>query len=251
MRTVIFLGSKKIGYECLRFLLSNSATLKINIIGVFSKKSNLDTKSYSIEQLSSSFGLKIYDSLSFLEDLPKADFLISVQYHEILKAKHLAKAEKLAINLHMAPVPEYRGCNQFSFAILDQASEFGTTLHKMDTSIDGGDILFEKRFPIPENCWVKELHELTYQHSLELFKTKIGDIFSENYEATPQNSFPDRKAGFHLRKEINDIKKIDLAWDKDKIERHIRATYFPPFEPPYFMMNGKKVYFNLSCFPQE
>ncbi|MBK8684503.1 MAG: hypothetical protein IPN26_05660 [Bacteroidetes bacterium] len=75
------------------------------------------------------------------------DFLISVQYHQILNERHIQKARTLAINLHMAPLPEYRGCNQFSFAILDQYPEFGTTLHVMDERIDHGDILFEKDSP--------------------------------------------------------------------------------------------------------
>ena len=65
----------------------------------------------------------------------------------------------------MAPLPEYRGCNQFSFAIVDGKKEFGTTLHKMEEGIDNGDIIAESRFDIPENCFVKELYELTYKTS--------------------------------------------------------------------------------------
>jgi hypothetical protein len=46
----------------------------------------------------------------------------------------------------------------------------------------------------------------------------------------------------HMRKEMAALKVIDLNWDKEKTERHIRATSMPGFEPPYFLLNGEKVY---------
>ena len=61
----------------------------------------------------------------------------------------------------MAPLPEYKGCNQFSFAIIDEVNEFGTTIHEIEASIDSGPIIAEKRFFINNNLWVKDLYELT------------------------------------------------------------------------------------------
>lgn len=78
-------------------------------------------------------------------------FIVCNIVEEILNAEHIGHAKNIALNLHMAPLPEYRGCNQFSFAIADNKKEFGTTIHKMDTGIDHGNILFEKRFPIQMN----------------------------------------------------------------------------------------------------
>ncbi len=241
-KRVIFMGSKMIGFNCLEYLLLNQLSFDVEIQAIFSKKLNQHNNSFDFRQLSEKYNIPLYRSVKELNKLDSADFIISVQHHEILKEQHLKKARQLAINLHMAPVPEYRGCNQFSFAIIDEAEEFGTTIHVMDTSIDGGAILFEKRFPIPEGCWVTELHELTVKYSFELFKENIADIFSGNYTPKPQSAFKNRKSGFHLRSEINEIKQIDLSWDKEKIERHVRACYFPPFEPPYCTINSEKVY---------
>ena len=105
--------------------------------------------------------------------MPNVDFIYSVQYHQILKKEDIQKAGIIALNLHMAPLPEYRGCNQFSFALLDNKKEFGTTIHQLDAQIDHGDLLFEKRFPIPENCWIEQLYSLTYDASLLLFKESL------------------------------------------------------------------------------
>jgi methionyl-tRNA formyltransferase len=86
----------------------------------------------------------------------------------------------------MAPVPEYRGCNQFSFAVLDGATTFGTTLHELNAGIDAGDVLFEDRFEISPTITAKELHTLTEQKSIVLFEQNIGNFLSGNYTPISQ-----------------------------------------------------------------
>jgi methionyl-tRNA formyltransferase len=143
----------------------------------------------------------------------------------------------------MAPLPEYRGCNQFSFAIIDKAKEFGTTIHRLEERADSGAIMFERRFKIPDNCFVKELYNKTFEESLLLFKESLPEIISSKYSFTGQEKLVGtRGTSFHFRKDIEKIKQIDLRWDKEKILRHFRATYFPPFDPPYAIKNGEKVF---------
>lgn len=242
MKSIVFLGAKAIGSYCLQYLQDHSKELDIEVIAVGIGQASKAHQKSDIQLIAEKHSLNI---LSNLNDLPNCDFILSVQYHKILKAKHIAKARQLAINLHMAPLPEYRGCNQFSFAILNQAHTFGTTLHQLEAGIDSGAILAEKRFPIPKGCWVKDLYQLTLAASRQLFAEKIAHILQGNYTPIPQNTLiTERGTSYHFRKEINDIKQIDLNWSAEKIERHIRATYFPPFEPPYTLIEGKKVYFH-------
>lgn len=237
---VLFLGSKPIGYSCLEHLIGCQNEEGIEIIGVLTNDNNRFNAALSVKELARQHRIPLYENL---DQMPSSDFLISVQYHEILKAEHIRKAQQVAINLHMAPLPEYRGCNQFSFALLDQKKVFGTTLHVMDEGIDHGDILFEKRFPIPENCWVEELYDLTYRASLELFREKISEIFRNNYTRTSQQSLiAERGSSLHYRKEMQHIKQIDLSWEEEKILRHLRATSMPGFEPPFTVIENQKIY---------
>ncbi len=240
-KEIIFLGSKPVGYHCLAHLIQQQATLDYTIIGVFTNDNPVFSKDLSLKQLAAQHHIPVINSL---EDMPDCDILYSVQYHRILQQQHIAKARQRAVNLHMAPLPEYRGCNQFSFAILDGAGTFGTTVHTMDARIDHGDILFENRFAIPENCWVNELYQLTYEASLQLFTTSLAAIIADDVHPVPQQQLLDaRPSSLHFRNEINEVKQIDLNWPEDKIQRHIRATYMPGFEPPYTLINGTKVYF--------
>ena len=242
------MGSKPIGFQCLAYLLENAKALNVEVIGVLTNtKHILNANEHDIVALCQKNGVKIVPNLSAFLEIAAVDIIISVQYHQILKQRHIDKARQIAVNLHIAPLPEYRGCNQFSFAILDKAKMFGTTIHKMETKIDAGDILFESRFAIPEKCMVSELYALSLEKTLLLFQKHLADIVNENYVGTPQAAFlGKRKSSFHRRRDIQDIKKIDLSWPKERIERHFRATYFPPFEPPYAVVDGRKVYFSLE-----
>jgi methionyl-tRNA formyltransferase len=77
-----------------------------------------------------------------------------------------------------------------------------------------------------------------------LFIETLQPIFEEKYNKIAQHTLIEKRgASFHYRHEIHSLKKIDLSWDVAKIERHVRATYMPGFEPPYALINGKKIYF--------
>ncbi len=244
MHNVVFLGTKSIGFDCLEYMINDSQKLNVNILGVLTKQTKLDDDEKSISKLCMLNGVPLWNSLEDLLNCEtEIDFLISVQYHKILKAKHLDKANKFCINLHMAPLPEYRGCNQFSFAILDKKTTFGTTIHLIDENIDSGDILFEKRFPIPPDCFVSELYKMTLHHSKTLFIESIPKILKEDIKPIPQKLLiKERGISIHYRNEIEKLKRLNLNWSAEKIQDHIRATYFPPFSPPYFMVNGKKFF---------
>lgn len=246
-KKIIFMGSRPIGYHCLKYLLDNKKTLDIEVMGVLTEECKRFDKKLSLDGLAKKNDIKVMPNLGRYLKIKDFDILISVQYHEILKTRHIDKAKQIAVNLHMAPLPEYRGCNQFSFAILNNDKEFGATIHQLCEGIDSGPILFEKRFPIPKDCFVKDLYEITATQSFTLFKEKIKCIIDGDYMPRDQNDFlNERKCSFHFRKEINKIKEIDPAWPKEKIFRHFRATYMPGFEPPYMLINNAKIYLALA-----
>jgi methionyl-tRNA formyltransferase len=242
MKKIVFFGSKKIGFECLQILYNLQKKTDFSIIGVLTNKRGDDIRNFcAVHQLS------IIESLDDYLLLNDVDIAISVQYHLILKKVHITKAKEITVNLHMAPLPEYRGCNQFSFAILNNDKIFGTTFHRLEEGVDSGAIMFEKRFQIPDNCWVENLHELTFKKTIELFEEHIIAIINGNYDLLPQDTYIGvRTCSIHYRNEIEKIKEIDLTWDKEKIERHIRASYMPGFEPPYTFIGATKLYFNKN-----
>ncbi|HET8573032.1 MAG TPA: formyltransferase family protein [Edaphocola sp.] len=235
---IVYLGAKAIGTKCFRFLLENAMDLNYNVCAVRSRETEAGK---DILRLAEKQQIPVLKSL---EDIPECDIIFSVQHHELLKERHLQKAGEIALNLHLAPLPEYRGCNQFTFAILENAVEFGVTIHEMDTRIDHGAILAESRFPVPENCWVKTLYDLSEDKALKLFQDTLPDIITGNYVLKPQHELESlRPSQLHFREEIEDIKEIPLHLPAEEIGRRLRATMMPGFEPPYCRVGGQKVYF--------
>ena len=240
-KKIIFLGSKPIGYECFAYLIEKAPDLNLHIAGLLTQPRKEFGNGHDLTELALNNNISIFNGL---DELPECDIIYSVQFHQILKQHDIDKARQIAVNLHMAPLPEYRGSNQFSFAIIDGTEEFGTTIHRIDTGIDSGDILFQKRFPIPAGCWVEDLYNTTYKASLNLFKQTLSHIVGGNYSPVPQQLLLGKYGtSLHYRNEMKELKVIDLKWDKEKRDRHIRATSMPGFEPPYCLSKGVKIYF--------
>jgi len=147
MKNIVFFGTRNIGYLCLINLYDRKDELNINIIGVLTSQKEKDIIKYC--KLNK---IKLIQSLDEYLALDVVDIGISVQFEKILKEIHINKAKDIIVNFHMAPLPEYRGCNQFAFAIADNAKVFGITIHRIEKGIDSGDIIFENRFLIPKNC---------------------------------------------------------------------------------------------------
>jgi len=237
---VVFLGSKPIGYRCLEFLFNNYEDLNIELVGCFTNDNLRFDKNLSIRQLCSIFSVNMYNDIDDLLSIQNIDFIISVQYHKILSSHHIRCARKIAVNLHMAPLPEFRGCNQFSFAIYQEAEEFGATLHRIDIGIDSGDILFQERFPIPAGCNVKQLYDLTFDASIKLFQSSIKRILLGDFSPLPQSGLVQLFGSqIFYRKDIEDLKNVYLS--DDGIKR-VRATAMPGYEPPYALDGHKKIY---------
>jgi len=238
---IVFLGSKPIGYQCLQYLLEHAADLEIEVVALRTRLRAEFGGGSDLADLAEKHGIPL---LASLNEIPPCDIIYSVQHHELLREEHIRKASRIAVNLHLAPLPEYRGCNQFSFAIMDEAKEFGVSIHEIDTRIDHGALLFEERFSVPDHCWVSDLYELTFRAALRLFETSVADLVKGRYTATPQSELlKTRKESLHFRSEIASLKQIDLNQEASVIEKTLRATYMPGFEPPFAIMNGRKVYF--------
>ncbi|MDE6958230.1 MAG: hypothetical protein K2O80_01545, partial [Helicobacter apodemus] len=197
MKKVVFLGAKEIGRKCLTELFARQEELGFILLSVGTSPKGEGVREFCMRH-------KIL-MIADLDELLSLDFdiLFCVQYHQILKPQHIFCAKEIAFNLHLAPLPEYRGCNQFSFAIFNEDKEFGVSIHKIDEGIDSGDIAFEKRFLIPKDCFVEELVELASEYGFRLFANHLKQMIKGEYRLMQQKDIYATKREFHLRNEIN------------------------------------------------
>jgi methionyl-tRNA formyltransferase len=132
MKKVLFLGSKNIGLECLKTLHKKRRHYNYEITGALTNK-----RGKKIIDFCNTNNIRLIENLNDILNDTKFDIGISVQYHKILKIKHIKRAKEIMLNLHMAPLPEYRGCNQFSYAIIDKLNFFGSTIHEINEEYMG------------------------------------------------------------------------------------------------------------------
>lgn len=243
MKTLVFLGSKPVGAACLDILLAQATTLGCRVIAVLTTARPEFSEQRTVQLIAEEHGIPVLEGP---HQIPDCDFICSVQYHKILLPDQIKKARKLAFNLHLAPLPEYRGCNQFSFAIYNEAQSFGVSIHRIDERIDHGDLLFEKRFPLDANIWVESLYLQSVDAAIQLFERSLPSIICDTDKLTKIDT-TGRASAIYYRHQIHDLKCISPTASMAELQKIIRATAMPGFEPPYFLIGEEKVY----CIPQR
>lgn len=99
------------------------------------------------------------------------DLNISVSYDQILRKEIRQSAPKGFINVHAGKLPLYRGRNPINWAIINNETEIGLTVHFVDNGIDTGDIIAQQALPL---AW-----EDDYQSVLERVHTALPMLVSE------------------------------------------------------------------------
>jgi methionyl-tRNA formyltransferase len=62
-------------------------------------------------------------------------------------------------NVHAALLPQYRGAAPINWAIINGETETGVTTFFLDHDIDTGQIILQKRFPIPDDADVEYVYD--------------------------------------------------------------------------------------------
>lgn len=169
----------------------------------------------------------IYDSLKRAVRESKPDAVLSVQHPSYISPRLIEAVEGRAWNLHLAPLPEYRGYHGPTLAILDGATEYGVTLHWIDAGLDTGPIAYESRFAVRPDDTARSLYTRAETHALELVKRLAVNWTPPKVEqaGTPKgrDSAPERR-----------------ITSMDDVDRKARAFYFPPFPGAYIEANGRR-----------
>ncbi len=105
------------------------------------------------------------------------DLVLSIRYGVILKEQALAVPTLGVLNLHSGLLPDYRGVMASFWALLNNATTLGTTLHYIDdATIDTGRVLGTTALPRnPDRSYL--WHVLTlYKDGCDLLAQKVAAI---------------------------------------------------------------------------
>ena len=164
-----------------------------------------------------------------------ADMIVSIQYSRLLPPAILDKVAGQALNLHLAPLPAYRGFFGPTHALLRGDSQYGTTLHWMDQGADTGDLCLEDRFPIIPDQTGIGLYRAAEASGLRLIERLIALMAA----GAPLPRRPQSGEGRLWRRDsLDGLRRITDPSDAAEMALKARAFYFPGFEPAYVEENG-------------
>jgi methionyl-tRNA formyltransferase/ribosomal protein S18 acetylase RimI-like enzyme len=160
------------------------------------------------------------------------DFIIVNSYSMKLHPEVLALARRAAVNIHGALLPQYRGANPIQWALLNNETETGVTMHYMTAEFDRGDIIAQRRVPIYfEDTW-RDVQARISVASEALLAEELPKLLNGTNARQPQD---EAQARYYKRRHPEDG-QIDWQDSVLHIYNLVRALVKP--HPGAFYYNG-------------
>lgn len=104
------------------------------------------------------------------------DLIAVANFSQILRHPILAIPRKGCINVHPSLLPAYRGPTPCYWVLANRESTTGVTVHYVDTGIDSGDIIAQRRIPIRPSDTERSLRSTTASVGAELIVEAVQQI---------------------------------------------------------------------------
>jgi len=172
------------------------------------------------------------------------DYIVSCGYSHIVPQEVLEIPSEGCLNLHPSYLPYNRGANPNVWSIVNDTPA-GVTLHRMDESIDTGEILAQRRIEKRFSDTGKSLHQRLEDTQVELFKKAWPAIVADEISGETQS----QNAGTYARTE--DFEEL-CQLDPDETVRvnefldRLRALTFPPYDNARIDIDGETYYVEID-----
>lgn len=143
--------------------------------------------------------------------------------------RHLLDADTIAIpthgwfNIHSSLLPKYKGRAPVNWAILNGETELGATLHVIDETVDGGDIVAQQRFALaPDEDAGDALRRLEDCYTRLVWRLVEG--LTRGFQVSPQPANDERP----WPARTDEDGEVDWSQPAEQVLRLVRAS-----APPY------------------
>jgi methionyl-tRNA formyltransferase len=164
------------------------------------------------------------DSLSVLQRFG-ADVFVSMSFDQILKRPILQVPKQGFINCHAGALPFYRGRNVLNWALINDAKEFGVTVHYVDEGIDTGDIIHQRTAPIGDSDTYATLLEKAEVLCADVLHQALTELAAGAAHRRPQADI--HPVGFYCGRRRPGDEWVDWNWPSRRIFNFVRAITSP------------------------
>ena len=173
LRTAIFIsGSGSNLKNLVKFSLSKNAPIKINLVIsnnskakglVFAKQKKIKNKIYKFNNVDK-------DEKKIINILKKnnIELICLAGFMKILSKDFIKKFKGKILNVHPSLLPKYKGLNTHKRALSNNDKFSGCTIHFVNSKLDSGEIILQKKVKIKKNDTPKTLSKriLKQEHIL-------------------------------------------------------------------------------------
>lgn len=167
------------------------------------------------------------------------DIIFSIQHPWILSEGIIDSVKNKAFNLHNAKLPDYKGYNSISHSLINGDKYYYSTIHMMVDKADEGKVICESKIPIKKNDDALSLYLKTIKNVNILFSNFIEQKL---FESKIEYNQPPRKGVFYKKNSLDELRDLKDINDSEQFDKHVRAVFFPPFEPAFIKVGLKKFY---------
>jgi methionyl-tRNA formyltransferase len=181
---MVFLGTAELACASLAGLRSAAFTEVVAVVTQPDRPKGRDLKLQAspVKQLAQRLGLPVLQperarSPEFVVQLQalRPDLIVVAAYGQILPQAILDVPRLGCVNVHTSLLPKYRGAAPIQWAILNDESETGVTIMKMDAGLDTGPILMQETTLIQPGDDAQSLHDRLAQMGANLLVATLPD----------------------------------------------------------------------------
>ena len=153
------------------------------------------------------------------------DLFVSMSFNQIFKKALINLPPLRTINCHAGKLPYYRGRNVLNWALINDESNFGITVHYIDEGIDTGDIILQSSYRIDDTDDYSTLLVRSYQECSLILYDAIKLIQGGNVEILSQAAID--PVGFYCTSRIEGDEVLDWKQNSRDIFNFVRAICNP------------------------
>ena len=183
VKTAVFISGKGSNLKSLiKFSKSNKSPISIKlIISNNSKAKGLGYgKIFRIKKRVINFrDTKVFDDklITILRN-NQIEMICLAGFMKILSKYFIKKFSGKIINIHPSLLPKYKGLNTHKRAIINRDKYSGCTVHFVNSKLDSGKIILQKRVKISQNETEKSLTKKILIQEHKLYPKAISKIFN-------------------------------------------------------------------------
>lgn len=176
------------------------------------------------------------DDVSLINNL-SPDLILSVGWRRLIPKSIFDIPKFGTINMHEALLPNYRGFAPINWAIINDETETGITIHYIDETADTGDIIIQKKISIEYDDNANTVYKKLLALTPEIISELLEQIESNSLKLNSQKG----RKGFFCSRRFPDDSKIDWSETRFNVYNLIRALS-DPYPNAFCFYNDQKIY---------